>query len=62
MPYQIPLSLLNGLPTFSYANGDQVKSQTAFTDYYDGCDAGEIRTHSATAMRTRAACIVDMNG
>jgi hypothetical protein len=35
-PYQSVVPLSSGAPTFSYANGDQFKSQSSFSEFYEG--------------------------
>ena len=35
-PYQAAVDLSVGAPVFSYSGGDQFKSQSTFSDYYDG--------------------------
>jgi len=35
-PYQTPVTLTDGAPTFSYSSGDQYKSYTQFSEYYEG--------------------------
>jgi len=36
VPYLTSVSLTAGAPSFSYAQGDQFKSQTSFSEFYDG--------------------------
>jgi len=35
-PYQASIGLADGVPTFSYTNGDLIKSQTQFAELYEG--------------------------
>jgi hypothetical protein len=35
-PYQFSVALNDAAPTFSYASGDQYKSQLQFAEYYEG--------------------------
>jgi len=36
MPYQTSVSLAAGLPSFDYQGGSNIKSQSTFSEYYDG--------------------------
>jgi hypothetical protein len=36
MPYQTTVDLTASTPSFAYSQGDQYKSQVAFTEYYAG--------------------------
>ena len=35
-PYQQPIALPEGVPIFSFSQGDQIKSQSEFAEYYAG--------------------------
>jgi len=35
-PYESAVPLSSGAPTFGYAQGDQYKSQSSFSEFYDG--------------------------